>query len=99
MLEKNSTPYFEMLGYNQSIDQIESSPKFPNIPLLVITATNHEMSKKTEAWWQELQKKIVNQSPQGEQIVAYGKGHFVYQEAPDLVTKGIHNFVQSNHIN
>lgn len=98
LIEKYSTPYFEMLGYNQSIEQIEASPKFPNIPLLVITATNHEMNKGTEAWWQDLQKKIVNQSSKGEQIIAYGKGHFVYNEAPDLVTNAIQSFIQSHNI-
>ncbi len=93
-----SIGHLEATGFNQSMDQVNHSSSFPNIPLLVITATNHGSDKKTEELWQKLQQEIVKQSPQGRQIIAYGSGHFVFQESPDLVIKAIEQLVQSNHI-
>lgn len=95
---KGSTEYFESIGFNQSMDHVNSSPSFPNIPLLIITATNHGSSTLIETQWEKLQKTMAKQSPQGKQIIAYGSGHFIYQDKPDLVINEIHNLIQKNRI-
>lgn len=94
-----STGYLESKGFNQSMDQVNSSPRFPNIPLLVITATNHGSNKKTEILWQELQKNLVKQSPHGHQIIANGSGHFVFEDSPALVVTAIDHFIRANKFN
>lgn len=96
--KKGSIGYLEASAFNQSMNQVNHSPPFPNIPLLVITATDHGSDKKTEELWQKLQNKIVNQSPQGQQITAQGSGHFVFQDDPSLVVNAIHHFIRVNHI-
>lgn len=96
--KKGSIGSLEAIGFNQSMDQVNHSPHFPNIPLLVITATEHGSGKKTEEEWQKLQKDIVKQSPQGKQIIAHGIGHFVFKDNPTLVIRAIHHFIHDNHI-
>lgn len=96
--KKGSIAYFESAGFNQSMDQVNNSSSFPNIPLLVITATNHGSSKSIETQWQNLQKEMAKQSTQGKQIIATGSGHFIYQDNPDLVIKEVYNLIKKNHI-
>lgn len=94
----DSMGYFESQGFNESMDQVNSSPRFPDIPLLVITATNHGSNNKTEKLWQELQKNIAKQSPQGRQIIANGSGHFVFEDSPALVVAAIDHFIRANKL-
>lgn len=96
--KKGSIGYLEASGFNQSMDQVNSSPHFPSIPLLIITATNHGSDKNTEMLWQKLQKNLVNQSPQGVQIIAYNSGHFIFQDNPALVIDAIHRFIRNNKL-
>ncbi len=92
--QKGTTTYFESIGYNQSMDQVNDSPKMPQIPLLVITATEHGGPQTIENQWQELQRKLTETSPKGIQVIAQGSGHFVYQDNPNLVVKSIHDLIQ-----
>lgn len=96
--KKGSIAYLESTGFNQSMDQVNSSPVFQNIPLLIITATNHGSDKKIEELWQILQRNLAKQSSKGKQIIAYGSGHFIFLDNPGLVVKEIHKFIRTNKI-
>jgi hypothetical protein len=96
--KRDSIGYLESAGFNQSMDQVNSSPPFPNIPLLVITATNHGSDKKTEELWQKLQEKLSKESSNGKQIIAYGSGHFIFKDNPSLVIDAIYRFILANKI-
>jgi pimeloyl-ACP methyl ester carboxylesterase len=90
----------EMAGFNLSMNEVNNTPIFPNIPLLVISATNHGSDPNLENKWQTLQKEIVKLSPQGKQIIAIGSGHFVYVDQPGVVINAIKTFtknIRSNH--
>ena len=96
--KKGSIEYLESMGFNQSMDEVNDSPHFPNIPLLIITATNHGSPVLIEEQWDKLQKGMLKQSNQGKQVIAYGSGHYVYIDKPDLVIREIHDFIKTNHI-
>jgi len=67
-----------------------------NIPLEVIMSTkvldlvsDEAVNAVGLAAWRELQRELVNQSPQGHLITAEGSGHYVQLEQPQLVIDAI----------
>lgn len=91
----NSMDAKEMAGFNVSMDEANSTSTFPNIPLLVISATNHGSDPDIENKWQALQSDIVKLSPQGKQIIAKGSGHFVYVDQPGVVVEAMRAFTKN----
>lgn len=70
--------------------QIEEHTEFPDIPLLVISADNHQFpAPETEALWQEIQKKIARQSPRNRQVTVPDSQHFVFISTRDTVVEEI----------
>lgn len=98
-LKKGSIAYLESKGFHQSMDQVNASPSFPQIPLLVITATNHGGPPLIEEQWNKLQKLIAKQSKKGSQIIAQGSGHYIYNDKPDVVVDEIYRLIKTNQIN
>ena len=89
-MRKGSMSYFEDLGFATSIKQIEEHTGFPDIPLLVISADNHQFpAPETEALWQEIQKKIARQSPTNRQVTVPNSQHFVFSSNRDTVVREI----------
>lgn len=89
-LALGSTEYFEEAGTPQSNQQIRNAGPFPNIPLMVMTATNHGLpDQEKDAWWMELQRELAAASPQGKQIIAQGSGHYIQDDRPALVIDAI----------
>ncbi|WP_194715346.1 alpha/beta fold hydrolase [Noviherbaspirillum soli] len=89
-IRKGSVSYFEELGFVSSVKQIEENTVFPDIPLLVISADNHQFpAQETEALWQEIQKKIARQSPTNRQVTVPDSQHFVFNSNRDTVVREI----------
>lgn len=89
-MRKGSASYFEELGFAASIKQIEENTEFPDIPLLVISADNHQFpAPETEALWQEIQKKIARQSTTNRQVTVPDSQHFVFSSNRDTVVREI----------
>lgn len=89
-IRKGSVSYFEELGFALSVEQIEESAEFPDIPLLVISADNHQFpAPETEALWQETQKRIARQSPTNRQVTVPDSQHFVFISNPEAVVAEI----------
>ena len=75
-MRTGSVSYFEELGFAPSVKQVEQLDQatgFPDIPLLVISADNHQFAQpEIEALWQETQKRIARQSPTNRQVIVPG---------------------------
>ena len=85
-MRNGSVSYFEELGFASSVKQIKENTEFPDIPLLVISADNHQFpTPETEALWQEIQKKIARQSPTNRQVTVLNSQHFVFNSNRDTV--------------
>lgn len=95
--KKGSVTYFEGRGFRQSIRQIEQSPAFPDIPLLVISADQHSFDTPAiEALWQETQKKVARQSALGRQVTVPDSEHFVFISNQDRVVREIGAMIEKN---
>lgn len=98
-MQKGSVSYFEELGFAASVKQIEQLDRatgFPDIPLLVISADNHQFAQpEIEALWQETQKRIARQSPTSRQVTVPGSGHFVFISNPEAVAAEIGAMVRN----
>lgn len=85
-LAAGSTAYFEEAGTSRSNWQVRNAGPFPNIPLVVLTATNHgSPDREKDAWWMELQRELAAASLQGQHLIAEGSGHYIQDERPALV--------------
>ncbi|MET0962616.1 MAG: alpha/beta fold hydrolase [Noviherbaspirillum sp.] len=94
-ISKGSVAYYEGLGFQPSVAQIEAAPPFPDIPLLVISADNHQFPEPAiEALWQDIQKGIARQSGRGRQVTVPGSEHFVFLSNRERVVREIAAMVQ-----
>ena len=66
-----------------------SEPPFPPVPLIVLAATDHEMSADLEQLWQATQAKLPGLSPKGKLEVVSGAGHFIQTDRPDAVIAAV----------
>lgn len=92
-MQEGSVSYFEELGFALSVKQIEQlgqATGFPDIPLLVISADDHQfVQPEIEALWQETQKRIARQSPTNRQVTVPDSQHFVFISNPEAVVAEI----------
>lgn len=96
-ISKGSVTYFEGLGFQPSVRQIEEAPAFPDIPLLVISADNHQFAQPAiEALWQDIQKQIARQSVRGRQVTVPNSEHFVFLSNRERVVQEIGAMVREN---
>jgi pimeloyl-ACP methyl ester carboxylesterase len=61
----------------------------PPIPLVVLTATDHQSPPDFERDWRRIQAQITAQSPRGHQVIAEGSGHDIQDDRPELVIEQI----------
>lgn len=98
-MRTGSVSYFEELGFAPSVKQVEQLDQatgFPDIPLLVISADNHQFAQpEIEALWQETQKRIARQSPTNRQVIVPGSEHFVFISNPEAVEAEIGAMVRN----
>jgi pimeloyl-ACP methyl ester carboxylesterase len=79
----------EEAGFAPSAAAMLAGPPFPPVPLIVLVATNHDVTPDREALWQEVQKQTAALSPKGQLKVVQGTGHFIQQDRPQLVLEAV----------
>lgn len=98
---KQSAYYREALGIPQSEKEVAAAPPFPNIPLIVLSATEHGSphsrfnTPKMKALWAKWQAKLALLSNQTQHITANKTGHYIQKEKPWLVIAAIKALVNS----
>jgi len=95
VLEPGTTDYLENAGFDSSVRQTRESPPFPPVPLLVLTATDHQSPAGFEREWRQIQARTAAQSPLGRQIIVDGSGHYIQDDQPELVVDQIHHLLSS----
>jgi pimeloyl-ACP methyl ester carboxylesterase len=92
-LAPGSTDDWENRGVDVSVLATRDSPPFPRIPLVVLTATDHQSPPDFEQEWQRIQAKTATQSPLGRLVVAQGSGHDIQNDQPMLVIEQIRQLI------
>lgn len=72
-----------------SVAALKSGPDVPDVPLLVLVASDHEDTAEREALWLDIQRRTAALSPKGELRMAHGSGHFIQEDRPDTVVAAI----------
>jgi pimeloyl-ACP methyl ester carboxylesterase len=80
---------WEAAGIAESVAALKSGPDFPDMPLLVLVASDHEDTAEREALWLEIQRRTAALSPQGALRIAQGSGHFIQEDRPETVVAAI----------
>jgi pimeloyl-ACP methyl ester carboxylesterase len=72
-----------------------------NIPITVISATEHGLGNELETLWAGFQKDIASLSNNSAHVIAQGSTHYVYLDQPQLVIDNIVSMLQHriNHEN
>jgi hypothetical protein len=81
--------YYENAGYDRSILQTRQPAPLPPIPLVVLTATDHQSPAGFERAWRDIQAQTAAQSPLGRQVIAQSSGHYIQDDQPGLVVEQI----------
>jgi pimeloyl-ACP methyl ester carboxylesterase len=75
----------EEAGFAPSAVAMLAGPGFPPVPLIVLVATDHDVTPEREALWQEVQAQTAALSPRGRLVIVQGSGHFIQNDQPELV--------------
>jgi pimeloyl-ACP methyl ester carboxylesterase len=85
-LEPGTAAYLEEEGVPESNRQVANAGPFPEVPLVVIAATDHgPYFREWEPTLMRLQRQLAALSPRSTFIVAEGSGHDVQIDRPDIV--------------
>lgn len=95
---KTSQYYREAVSFDESRAQVKKSGAFPSVPLIVLTATNHHESAQREELWQKWQREIAQLSPKGTMMFAWGSGHYIQKQQPQLVVNAIYTLIKFNNL-
>jgi pimeloyl-ACP methyl ester carboxylesterase len=89
-LEPGTAAYLEEEVISESNRQVVNGGPFPDVPLTVITATDHgPFFKEWEPTLMGLQRQLATLSPRASFIVAQGSGHDVQVDRPELVIETV----------
>lgn len=66
-----------------------AGPPFPDVPLVVIAATDHADTPERERLWQDVQRRTAALSPQERLVIAEGSGHAVQDDQPETVVDAV----------
>jgi pimeloyl-ACP methyl ester carboxylesterase len=79
----------EEAGVAPSQAAMLAGPPFPDVPLVVVAATDHADTPEREALWQDVQRRTAALSPEGRLVIAEGSGHVVQQDRPQIVAGAV----------
>ena len=102
--DKNAGYYPEALGVKISERQVRDAKPFPNVPLIVLSATIHGPisgslnSKLNKKHWAKLQEDLSAMSTNSQHIVANNSGHCVQLEKPWLVIAAINEVISPSRM-
>jgi pimeloyl-ACP methyl ester carboxylesterase len=99
-LEPGTAAYSEEQGISESNRQVMNSGPFPNVPLVVIAATDHgPYFRKWEPTLMRLQQQLATLSPRTTLIVAQGSGHDIQVDRPETVIDAIRQIAGAGRVN
>lgn len=90
---KDEFYYREALGLDQSRLQVINAGSFPQVPLIVLTATNRGDTPQHEKEWQQWQKELSKLSSQGMQIYVWGSDHLIQKRQPQIIVDAVATLV------
>ena len=94
-LEPGTAAYLEEEGVSDSNQQVKNAARFPDVPLIVIAATDHgPFFKRWEATLMQLQQRLATLSPQGTLVVAQGSGHDIQIDRPLSVIEAVRRMTE-----
>jgi pimeloyl-ACP methyl ester carboxylesterase len=89
-LEPGTSAFLEEEGIPESNMQIKNGGAFPNVPLIVIAATDHgPYFRQWEPTLMQLQQQLATLSAKGTLVVAQGSGHDVQLDRPQSVIDAV----------
>lgn len=97
---KKSYYYLDALGIPASENEVKKAPAFPNIPLIVLSATIHGKpdsiynSKTNKIQWAKWQAKLALMSNKSQHITANNTGHYIQKQKPWLVIAAINKVIK-----
>ena len=87
--EPGSIAASEEAGFSPSAAAMLAGPPFPPVPLIVLVATNHDVTPDREALWQQVQEHTAALSPQGRLRIVPGAGHSIQKDLPQVVVEAV----------
>jgi hypothetical protein len=81
-LEPGSIAAREEAGFTPNAAAMLAGPPFPPVPLIVLVATDHDVTPDRKALWLEVQEQTVALSPKGRLRVVQDTGHFIQKDRP-----------------
>jgi pimeloyl-ACP methyl ester carboxylesterase len=97
--DKSVSYYPEALGVRISENEVRDAKPFPNIQLIVLSATIHGPingilnSKSNKEHWAKLQKDLSAMSTNSQHVIANNSGHCIQLEKPWLVIAAINEII------
>lgn len=95
VIKEGSYASQENSGIDDSINEMNSGPLMPNIPLVIIAANNHQDTFENESIWQDIQRKTAMLSEKGKYI-NIESDHYVQKSRPEIVIKSILDMISEN---
>jgi pimeloyl-ACP methyl ester carboxylesterase len=93
----------ELGGFDRSSQQVERSPSFGSIPILIFSHDplgpiprnpQSEADKAQQSVWNEMQENLKTLSTRSRRIIVTGGSHRLDQERPDLIETDVAEFIQ-----
>jgi pimeloyl-ACP methyl ester carboxylesterase len=79
----------EEAGFAPSAVAMLAGPPFPPVPLIVLVATDHDVTLDRERLWQEVQEQTAALSPKGLLKIVENAGHFIQNDQPQVVIEAV----------
>ena len=86
---RGSIAAVEEAGFAPSAAAMLAGPPFPSVPLIVLVATEHDVTPELEALWQRVQAQTAALLPKGRLQIVQGAGHFIQNDRPQIVIEAV----------
>ena len=86
---RGSIASVEEAGFALSAAAMLAGRPFPSVPLIVLVATEHEVTPELEALWQRVQAQTAALSPRGRLQIVQGAGHFIQKDRPQIMIEAV----------
>ena len=94
----NPTKYSEIETFSQAAEHLKQAPKFPKIPLVVISANKKPKSKnrlRIQQVMHSLHKEFAKLSPNSRHLFANKSGHIIPRQQPEIIIEAVDWIVRS----
>jgi pimeloyl-ACP methyl ester carboxylesterase len=85
----------EQFDFGTSAAQVRATGALLSIPLVVLTAGNHQFPKALEAAWRGMQEELAGLSSESVHVLIPNSGHFIQEEYPQPVIVAVNEVVMA----